>query len=104
MGVLRNIINKVKRMSNEIEISGLGVATPIDQNRDVSVTVRENEQGLFQVWKGNKVLDPKRLKWENYYQAYHDFMWVRSKKRAIEIAKEALKKHTVVKETEIFLR
>ena len=104
MGVLRNIINKAKRMNSEIEISGLGVATPIDHNRDVSVTIRENELGQFQVWKDNQVLRPSGLKWMPHYQADHDFMWVNSKKKAVSIAKEALRKYTVIKETEVFLR
>jgi hypothetical protein len=44
--------------------------------------IKEFANGKFQIWDGNMVLDPNRLKWENDYQSQHDFMFFRSIKQA----------------------
>ena len=79
-----------------------GVAVPIDS--EVEIRIKENGLGLFQVWKGDKVLRPATLTWENYYQAVHGFMFFSSEKTALKAAKMALNKYTIVKEREIVLR
>lgn len=63
----------------------------------IKIEVREYGDGTAQVWRGNRVLRPATLEWENEYQKDHSFMLYKNVETAKAAAKQMRLRETTVK-------
>lgn len=61
--------------------------------KETKVEIIENALGKFQVWRGNEVLQPTDLRWEESYMADLESYWSNSLKAAEKALADVMAKN-----------